>query len=142
MRAEIPLRHGFTVSAGSFSEWERWFALELEFQEAAAQADQFAEQLLANPDLDPEKVKQAAQIIFTARSVKNDDGKLFTRLAALDLRKEDQQLRRDQFEEMKAAKEAAERKAEEARKSLKDRKAAGGLSDESLELIERTLGML
>ncbi|GAA5482065.1 hypothetical protein [Haloferula sargassicola] len=145
LQLEVPRICGFTASVNTLWRWEQWFALELEWEEAIEEADQLVERLIKDPAVDPAKAKRAAQLLFTHRAMKQDDGDLFVKLSTLDLKREAQEtaqgrldLDRERFEEMKREVE----KKEAAKKSLEERKAAGGLSDEALELIERTLGML
>lgn len=74
-------------------------------------------QLLLEPDVDPASVKRIGDLILKDKAL------------AMDSRK------------LKLLEEKAQR-LEDAKKDLEERKNKGGLSGESLELIERTLGML
>lgn len=73
--------------------------------------------LLLDPEVDPAAVKRIGDLILKDKSLAMDSRKL-------------------------AMLEAKVKASEEAKKELEERKGAGGLSEETLEVIERTLGML
>ena len=84
LQVEIPLRHGFTVSAGSLSEWESWFQLKQDFAHSVRRAEEAKLQYLAaNPDATPEALMAVGQMIFTNKSMQEGDVAAFVKLSTL-----------------------------------------------------------
>jgi hypothetical protein len=81
IQAEVPLRHGFTVSQDTLSRFYTWLRLKREWEEDAAIADQAKnEWLQERPDATAEDLMRVGQLKFTAQSIKRGDDKAFVRL--------------------------------------------------------------
>lgn len=86
-QAEVALRHGFTVSLGSLSEWRAWYGLRRRMDAARSRAEQArVEWMLENPDASPEALEKVAQSVFTAEALEAGDIKSFVALAQLRIR--------------------------------------------------------
>lgn len=84
--SEVPLRHGFTTSAPSLSEWRSWYGLKRRMDRAKKRADQARlEYASQHPDLDPSELEKIGQLVFTAESIENGNIKAYVQLMALRL---------------------------------------------------------
>lgn len=105
-------------------------------QFAAAKSEAFGDAMAADPvNWDPKIIEKVKQFTFEFLDNPDADVKELTTLVDAIGRANQRQLDREKFEE-------ALRKNDAARKDLEQKKAAGGLSDDAMELIERQLGML
>lgn len=138
MLAEIESRHGLSVGKTTFYEWRSWYALRRRLRRARERARQAELEAAAEGTLDPAAIARVGQAAFTSEAVSGENVKAFVMLEKLRLKQ--RELEHDE-RKLKLLEEKA-RRAEEAKKALEERRDLGGLSDESLELIERTLGML
>lgn len=81
--------HGVSSSAGAFSEWERWYPVQRNFNDANATAEQSMEALRSiNPDLSPAKIMEHGQLVFSMLAMKQEDAKTFARFADIFERRE------------------------------------------------------
>lgn len=133
---------GVKVSTGALHDFYHSFCAP-ELLRRRSEAVKLAEEVSTVAQSSPGKWDEAArealkQRVFELMLKPGADSKAIKDLFSLVLKSKDQELdeRRVKLLEEKAA------KADNAKAALEERKAAGGLSDESLELIERTLGML
>jgi len=85
-QSEVPLRHGFTVSLASLSEWRSWWGLRRRINAARERAEQTRLELLKDASLRPEDIERAAQAIFTAESLEQGNAKAYVALATLRLK--------------------------------------------------------
>ncbi len=84
LQLEIPLRHGFTVSVSSLSEWESWYQQRADFAHSVRRAEEAKLQYLAaNPDATPEALMSVGQMIFTNKSMQEGDVAAFVKLSTL-----------------------------------------------------------
>jgi len=113
-QSEVPLRHGFTVSLGSLSEWRSWWAMRRRINAARERADQTRLELLKDATLRPEEIEQIAQTIFTAETLEAGNVKAFVALAQLRLK--GQQLELDRAKLALLEKKAAQ--ADQAKEVL------------------------
>ncbi len=139
LQAEVPLRHGFTVALSTLSEWHSWYALRQRTERATLRVDQAKlEWLKDNPASTPEELERLGQILFTSESIEEGNAKAFVALRKLS--QKDRLLehddRRIKLLEEKAAKVDAVEKILQERES-----AGGGVSEETLALIEAEIGM-
>lgn len=138
--ALLPKRFGLSASISTVSGFYKWLRQKRRTEAARKRAEQAKRELLEqNPDATPDELERLGQMIFTSETVEDGDIKGFVALlkASNTRRKLEIEERRVKLLEEKA------RKAEQIEALMKERKAAGGgLSDETLEKIERTLGML
>lgn len=108
-------------------------------QFAAIRAEALGDAMQDDPvNWDQAIIERTKQLTFEFLDSDEVDADSVKKLLDAILKAQSQKLDREKFE--KALEDA--RKAEEAKRKLEERRDAGGLSDESLELIERTLGML
>ena len=138
--ALLPKRFGLSAAISTVSDFYPWLRQKRRTEAARLRAEQAKRQLLEqNPDATPDELERLGQMIFTSETVEDGDIKGFVALlkASNTRRKLEIEERRVKLLEEKA------RKADQIEELMKERQAAGGgLSDETLEKIERTLGML
>ena len=106
VRGVLASQHGLSVSLASLSEWRSWYGMRARMDAAKARAEQARLELLSsNPDMSPEKLEQAAQMVFTAEVLEQGDVKGYVALATLRLNERRTQLeeRRIKVLEAKAA---------------------------------------
>lgn len=140
-RGRIAKDLGIQTSVRALSEFFAWYPLSRRLEQAATFADQLKAQLASLPQWQGRaaELEQLAQIAFETQAVQEQDPELFIALKkrrqkdaeiALSSRKHDLALR--QYEEKIAA----------ARASLEKARSKGGLSKETLQLIEEQLRLL
>ena len=138
-QSEVPLRHGFTVSLGSLSEWRSWYALRRRMNAARERADQTRIELLKDASLRPDEIEKVAQAVFTAETLEAGNVKGYVALAQLRLKA--RQL--DHDARKLALLEAAAAQAKEKLLALTaTAKTKGGLTPETLAEIEAAAGLL
>lgn len=138
-QSEVPLRHGFTVSLASLSEWRSWWALRRRMNAARERAEQTKIELLKDASLRPDDIEKVAQAIFTAESLEQGNAKTFVALAKLRLQGQKVDLDRRRIALLEAA--AAEAK-EKLLAITNTAKSKGGLTPETLAEIEAAAGLL
>jgi hypothetical protein len=152
LQVEVPRIFGFTASAGALSDWLAWYGLNLRMEEAEQRSLQAKLQLAKDPKLSPETLAKVAQFIFTAEAMERKDTKAFvalemTRQQETKLKQNERKLaqadkaldhdaRRIAILEKKAA------RFDEMEAKAKELKKGGGLSPETLELLEKQLKLL
>lgn len=161
---ELPRMVGYTVSLSTLSEFYAWLKQRKRMEAAEESAEQAKRDLLSmKPDASVEELERLGQLVFTSETIQGGNVKGFlglmkesTARRKLELEKESAETRAEQTERrLKLAEEKLAqderrivlleekvKKADEAKADLEERKANGGLSAETMELIERTLGML
>jgi hypothetical protein len=85
-QSEVPLRHGFTVSLASLSEWRSWWALRRRMNAARERAEQTRLELLKDASLRPDEIEKVAQAVFTAETLETGNVKGYVALAQLRLK--------------------------------------------------------
>ncbi len=132
---------GVFTSTGALSQFYHWYPLSRRLEQAASFADQLQSQLLKLPNLnlDAAKLSTVAQVAFEARAVQEQDSDLFIALrkrrqkdTELTLKADNQALRLKQYEDKMASIRDAVNKA----------KTKGGISQETLKVIEEAVGIL
>jgi hypothetical protein len=129
---------GFTCSLSSLSEFYKWLRLKKRMESAAERATQARFALAADPGMTPDMLARVGQMVFTAETIEDGNVKAYVELVKLQLQaaKQDLELRKLKILESKAAAlDALQAKAKEI-------KAGGGLSAETLEVIEKQLKLL
>ncbi len=130
---------GVRTSTGSLSQFFSWYPLSRRL--AKSFADQLTATLKANPslNLDADKLSAVAQVAFEAQAVQEQDPALFIGLrklrqkdADLALATKNTDLRLRQYEQ----------KIEAARSALEKAKTKGGVSRETMQIIEQQLAIL
>lgn len=137
--ADVLSRLGFHIAISSLSEWRSWYALRRRMDAASARANQTAIELARNSDLTPEDIERVAQTVFTAETLEAGNVKGYVALAKLRLasRALDMDARRLSILEAKAAEAKAKLEA-----LTTAAKSKGGLSPETLAVIEEAAGLL
>lgn len=127
-----------SVAPSTLSEWHSWYSLKRRMDAASERANQTAIELAKNSDLTPEDIERVAQTVFTAETLEAGNVKGYVALAKLRLasRALDHDARKLAIIEAKALRlDALEAKAKEL-------KQGGGLTAETLELLEKQLKLL
>jgi hypothetical protein len=103
---EVPLRYGFTCSVSSLSEFYKWLRMKKRLDGAQRRAMQTRLELAKDPNMTPEDLERAAQMVFTAETLEDGNVKGYVALAKLRLasRALDHDARRLAVLEAKAAK--------------------------------------
>ena|ERR1700731_3621737 len=141
---------GIKTSEGALSEFYSWWYLRRTFQEADNLTRQFEEMLKRTfPDIDPEKITQAGQLIFTLQATNARNAEEFREMEYLRLAKETGATKaRQKDEELRLAARRVElleqnqAKAKEKLEGIKTSPHARGLSVETLKTIEEAAKLL
>jgi hypothetical protein len=142
-RTWLAQEHGVTrgTTLSCISEFYSWFPQSQRLNRVAQSADKVREQLQKNPRLkeDAALVSDAAQIVFEQLAMDTDDVELYEDLRYLRLKELDLKLKQEgQSHRIKIYEE----KAAQLRASLEKAKTKGGISSETLALIEEQLKLL
>lgn len=102
---EIPLRHGFTVSVSSLSEFYKWLRLKKRMEAATLRAEQARLSLASDPNMTPADLARVGQMVFTAETIEDGNVKAYVELVKLQLQaaKQEIELRKLKMLEAKAA---------------------------------------
>ena len=131
--------HGISCARSTLSEWRAWYALRRRMENAQARAEQAKlEWLKENPDATPEDLERLGQMVFTAESIESGNVKGF--VALMRERSRRVALEIDQRKLALLEKKAA--RLDEIEAKAKEIKKGGGLSAETLELLEKQLKLL
>ncbi|WAC20992.1 hypothetical protein OVA24_06300 [Luteolibacter sp. SL250] len=138
MLVHIQEEHGFTVSVSTFYEWLSYYRQQQRMVKAAERALQAKLQLAADPSITPEDLERVAQTIFTAEMLEAGDVKGYVALAKVGLARKslEHDARRIALLESKA------KRLDELEAKAREIKSGGGLSPETLEVIEKQLKLL
>jgi hypothetical protein len=153
LHAEVPRIFGFTVAAGSLSEWLAWYGLKLRMELAEARKLQAMQALAESGELSPEAIARAGNAVFMTEALVEKNLKGFAIAKALhqedkkleqkdrSLKQKDRALEHD--ERRIAILEAAAAEAKEKLLALTaTAKTKGGLTPETLAEIEAAAGLL
>ncbi len=88
IRAEIPLRWGFTISHDRLLEFYRWFALKRVYDQAAEVERQTMERLAQDPSVSEEEAKTISRKMFRAVVMAKQDIKGHIALEQLEVLKD------------------------------------------------------
>jgi hypothetical protein len=135
---EVPLRWGVTTSVSALSEFYKWLRMKKRMQAATLRAEQARFALASDPTMTPADLSRIGQMVFTAETIEDGNVKAYVELVKLQLQaaKQDLELRKLKILEAKAERlDAIEAKAKEIT-------SGGGLSAETLEVIEKQLKLL
>ena len=136
---EIPLRHAFTVSLSTLSEFYAWLRLKRRMDSAAERAMQARIELAKDGSLTPEDLERSAQIVFTAETLEAGDVQGYVALAKLGLARKSLALDARRINLLENAAAEAKAKLEAV---LNGAKSQGGLTPETLRQIEEAAGLL
>jgi len=138
-RAWLLAEHDVKTSAGSLSNFFGWYPFSL--SRTASYAQQFEAEIAKLPDMAGKaaQLSQIGQVGFEMLAMQSNDLEGYATLKKLRLKEEEQSISRDtlnlkvrQYEEKIAA----------ARSSLEKAKSKGGVSADTLKLIEEQLKLL
>lgn len=129
---------GIESSLGALSEFYSWLRLKRRIDHATERAMQSRMELAKDSSVTPEDLERVAQCVFTAETIEGGDVKAFVALATLRLKQKQVMLdeRRLKMLEAKAA------RYDEIEAKAREIKAGGGLSDETLDMLEKQLKLL
>jgi hypothetical protein len=136
--AELQSAHGISSSLGALSEFYSWLRLERRMQAARNRAEQARTLLAQDPAATPEAIARVGQMTFTAEMVQDGNVKAFVSLEKLRIL--ERQINQD--ERRLALLETKARRMDELEAKAKEIKQAGGLSAETLEMLEKQLKLL
>jgi len=136
--AWLKAEHGIDSSLGSLSEFFSWLRMKMRMERAAERASQVRMELARDSSVTPEDLERIAQTVFTAEVIEGGDVKGFVQLATLRLNRQklEQEERKLKLLESKAA------RLDELEAKAKELKQGGGLSAETLEMLEKQLKIL
>jgi hypothetical protein len=152
IRVEIPIRYGVTVSSSTLSEFYVWLKLKRRFQERTRRIDQIKLEMAKDPGISAEQVEKTGQVLFMTEGIVAQDPKVFANMVKIGqgrtkleqnqhrLKQTDESLAMESRRVALLEKKALRLDALEAK--AKEIKAAGGLSAETLEVIEKQLKLL
>ncbi len=135
---ELPKLFGITSSLGGLSYFYREERQTREMQEAREFAERAKLELMKDPDMTPEAAAKWAQFVFTSRVAADGNLKGFVALEKNRLMHKvaDMDERKLKIIEAKAA------KLDEMEAKARELKAGGGLTAETLEMLEKQLKLL
>lgn len=136
--AMLPASYGISSSLAALSEFYSWLRLKRRIEGAAARAQQVRLELAKDPSVTPEDLERMAQTVFTAETIEDGDIKNYVALATLRLNRQ----RVDQDERKLKIIEAKANRLDELEARARDLKAGGGLSAETLDMLEKQLKLL
>jgi hypothetical protein len=130
--------HGMSSSLGALSEFYSWQRLRKRMDRAKSRSEQVRDELSADPSLTAEDLERAAQFTFTSEAMEGGNVKSYVMLARLRL----QAVKLEQEGRKLAIFEAKARRLDEIEAKAKEIKAGGGLTAETLEMLENQLKLL
>lgn len=114
--AWLKSEHGVDSSLGAISPYFAWEKLNRDIEDGVAAAEQAKlEFALKYPDATPEKLHEIGQLVFTAKTMQADNLDGWLKVMDLWERKQDRLMRKEQWDE----KRAAARKKQEAEDAIK-----------------------
>jgi hypothetical protein len=130
--------HGVDSSLGALSGFYAWLRMERRFRRAEEVADQVRQELVKGNTYTAEDIEREAQRVFTAEALEFGDVKAFVALAKLRL----ENRRLDQDERRLVMLEEKERRLDAMESKAKELKNRGGLTAETLAILEKELNLL
>lgn len=136
--AMLPDVCGVSASRSAVWEFYRWLSLKRRWDQTAQTAAQVRLELLKDESIDPARIEAVAQSIFTAEALEGGNVKAYVELAKVRLKgiEIEQAGRKIKLLEDKA------RRLDEIEAKAKELTAGGGLSAETLDVIEKQLKLL
>ena len=136
--AELQSKHGVSSSLAALSEFYSWMRMKRRMDSARQRAEQARMMLAQDPGATPEAIARVGQMTFTAEMVEDGNVKAFVELEKLRMQARQLDLDHAKFAIIKAKADrldALENKAKEL-------KQGGGLSAETLDMLEKQLKIL
>lgn len=136
--AILPETYGVSCSLSSLSEFYKWLRMKKRMEAARQRAEQARLALASDPNITPADLSRIGQMVFTAETIEDGNVKAYVELVKLQLQaaKQDIELRKLKMLEAKAA------RLDEMEAKAKELKQGGGLSAETLEMLEKQLKIL
>lgn len=134
-------KEGLQTSVSALSHFFHWYPIARRLEQSAAFADQLRNEISRLPELQGKaaEVEKLAQIAFEARAVQEQDADLY--LALKKRRQKDAEIALNESRHSLALRQYQE-KIDAARANLEKTKSKGGLSAETIALIEEQLKLL
>lgn len=135
----LQTEHSIECALSTLGEWRSWYALRRRTQKAMARAEQAKlEWLKENPSATPDELERLGQMVFTSETIEQGDVKAFVALMRERSRRQALEIdsRKLAILEAKAA------RLDELEAKAKEIRSGGGLSAETLEVIEKQLKLL
>lgn len=130
---------GITVSLTALYNFAAWWRSELRFIEAEAERDSLhARLMLRNPPVKLAKVEAWGDSLFIQQTVATGNLEGYVKMRGITERARKTRMEERRLEML----ERREAKLEAMERELRERREAGGLSPEALELMESMLGMI
>jgi len=136
--AWLQAEHGVESSMGALTPYFAWERLARRMEEAKSRAEQAREEMARDPHATPEAIANVGQMVFTAEMVDEGNVKAFVELEKLRMQNKQLDLDLQKFALVKAKADRLD--ALEAK--AKELKQGGGLSAETLEMLEKQLKIL
>jgi hypothetical protein len=131
--------HGIECALSTLSEWHSWYALKKRMENAQARANQAKlEWLKENPEASPDELEKLGQMVFTAESIEGGNIKGFVALMRERSRRKALDI---DSEKLAILKRKADR-LDELEAKAKELKQGGGLTAETIEMLEQKLKLL
>lgn len=131
--------HQVECALSTLSEWHSWYAMRQRMLNAQSRADQAKlEWLRENPNATPDELEKLGQMVFTAETIEGGNVKGFVALMR-------ERSRRKALDIDSAKLAILQRKADrldELEAKAKEMKAGGGLTAETIEMLEKKLKLL
>jgi hypothetical protein len=144
--------HGISCSVSTFSEWHSWYALKRRMENAAERSLQASLAMAKQLGLDAKQADAFAAIIFKMEALERKDGQTWAAIKVTE--QNDQRLEQNEKKlaqgDKKLGHEARRialledkaKRLDELESKAKELKQGGGLSAETLEVIEKQLKLL
>lgn len=130
--------HRVSSSAGAFSDWERWYAVQRTVGNTKQQTLDLMEALRAkHPEATEDEIMRMGQVWFSLQSMEHGDAKVFEAMYRLRLKERDQA---NEDRRIRLLEETAARVKAELTAVVKESK--GGLTEETLKRIEEAANLL
>lgn len=135
---QVASLYGFSVSLSTLSEFYKWLRMRKRMEAAALRAEQARNALAADPNMTPDDLSRIGQMVFTCETIEAGNVKAYVELVKLQLQaaKQEIEMRKLHLIEAKAA------RLDEMEAKAKELKAGGGLTPETLEMLEKQLKIL
>lgn len=156
-RAWLLADHGVETSNAALSDWYSWYGLRLRTERKKAVIEQAQMDLAkADPTKTLEELQAFGQVLFTVGSIETQDAKVFTavyrasekaatRRQAKEQAEADRELRKEALSldaRKLALLEEKAKRLDELESKAKELRSGGGLTPETLEMLEKQLKLL
>jgi hypothetical protein len=131
--------HRVHSSAGAFSAWESWYGTQRTVGNTKQQTLDLMEALRSkHPEASEEEILEMGQMWFSLRSMETGDAKIFEKMYRLRLLRKSSEMDSRKL----ALLEAKAKRLDELESKAKALRSGGGLTPETLEMLEKQLKLL